>query len=118
LTQYHEPPELLGPQDRDIVRAWMSMKEEIEAVYWYHQRAAACSDPELRKILIHNRDEEIEHMAMALEWARRIMPEVDEVLRTYLFTSASVVEVEEQEEGQTEGAESGGSEGLGIGKLG
>lgn len=113
MTQYHEPPEELSPKDRDLVRAWVSMKEEIEAVYWYHQRAATCSDPELKKILLHNRDEEIEHAAMALEWCRRLMPEVDEALKTYLFTGESIVEIEEQ----AQSAESAAGGDLKIGKL-
>lgn len=36
MTMYHEPVQELTPQDRDYVRALMSLKEEIEAVDWYH----------------------------------------------------------------------------------
>ena len=35
--------------------------EELEAVDWYNQRVDACKDDELKAILEHNRDEEIEH---------------------------------------------------------
>lgn len=44
--------------------------------------------------MAHNRDEEIEHAVMALEWLRRNMDKWDEDLKTYLFTAGSVLEVE------------------------
>ena len=46
-------------------------------------------DQELRKILIHNRDEEKEHAAMVLEWVRRRDPQFDKELRDWLFTDKS-----------------------------
>ncbi len=110
MSMYHEPPEELSPQARDISRALNSLKEEIEAIDWYNQRVEASSDPELKAIMAHNRDEEIEHACMALEWLRRNMDGWDEQLRTYLFTSAPVTEVEE-----TGGQSGDGS--LKIGKL-
>lgn len=112
---YHEPVEELQPIDRDIHRALNSLKEEIEAVDWYHQRVATASDPELKKLVAHNRDEEIEHACMAIEWLRRNMPAWDEQLRTYLFTEASITELEEGAE--EDGGESSKSQDLGIGSL-
>jgi uncharacterized protein len=41
-------------------------------------------------LLKHNRDEEKEHAAMALEWIRRRDPEFDEQLRKYLFKDANL----------------------------
>jgi len=123
MTQYHEPVTELAPGDRDVVRALASLKEEIEAVDWYHQRAATTENNELKAILIHNRDEEIEHAAMALEWLRRAVPAFDEQLRTYLFTEAPITEIEEDDDGEgdtdTPGNAAGesGTAGLGIGKL-
>ena len=58
------------------------MKEELEAIDWYNQRWDACRDEPLRAVLAHNRDEEIEHACMVLEWLRRNMPCWDETLRT------------------------------------
>jgi hypothetical protein len=52
-------------------------------------------DEELRLILEHNRDEEKEHASMILEWIRRRDPKFDECLRQYLFTSGSVLEIED-----------------------
>ncbi len=115
---YHEPVAELTPEARDIVRALNSLKEEIEAVDWYHQRLTASQDEAIKAILKHNRDEEIEHAAMVLEWLRRTMPEVDEALRTYLFTEAPITEIEESATGDDAPAGSAGTRSLGIGRLG
>ena len=68
---YHEPLEKLSGETQDFHRALTSLQEELEAIDWYAQRIDATSDPELKKILAHNRDEEIEHAMMVLEWIRR-----------------------------------------------
>lgn len=119
-NQYHEPVPELADQDRDFTRAIMSLKEELEAVDWYHQRAATTKDPELRAILEHNRDEEKEHAAMLMEWLRRRMPGWNEEMSTYLFTEGDLTTIEEGEEGgETEAGqeESGTTGSLGIGSL-
>lgn len=83
---YHEPVNELSDQTRDMHRAVSSLMEELEAVDWYNQRVDACKDPDLKKILEHNRDEEIEHAAMVLEWIRRNNKMMDKELRDWLFT--------------------------------
>ena len=65
---YHEPVEKLSAETQDFHRAVISLIEELEAVDWYNQRAEACTDAALKAILAHNRDEEIEHASMTLEW--------------------------------------------------
>ena len=108
MNQYHEPVEILDEKTKNITRAIMSIKEELEAVDWYNQRVAATDDPELKAIMAHNRDEEIEHACMGIEWLRRNMDKWDEELRTYLFAEGSIIEAEEnQEEGQEEKKPSG-----------
>lgn len=83
---YHEPISELSDETRDMHRAIESLMEELEAVDWYNQRVDACKDPELKKILAHNRDEEKEHAAMMLEWIRKKDATFDKELRDYLFT--------------------------------
>jgi len=90
MTEYHEPWEKLPEAVRDVHRALTSFKEEIEAIDWYHQRAAMCDDEELRAVIEHNRDEEIEHATMTLEWLRRHMPHWNEQLERYLFTTGPI----------------------------
>lgn len=87
---YHEPVGELSAKTRDMHRAVSSLMEEMEAVDWYNQRVDACNDPELKRILEHNRDEEKEHAAMTIEWIRRHDPVFDKELREYLFTDKSI----------------------------
>ncbi len=87
---YHEPVAELSAETRDMHRAIVSLMEELEAVDWYNQRVDVCQDPELRKILAHNRDEEKEHAAMVLEWIRRRDPTFDKELRASLFTEGEI----------------------------
>lgn len=91
----HEPVEKLKPDTPDIHRAVVSLMEELEAIDWYRQRADACGDEQLRAILEHNMNEEIEHASMVLEWLRRHVPKIDAALKTYLFTSGDVTKLEE-----------------------
>jgi ferritin-like protein len=87
---YHEPIERLSADTLNMHRAIVSLMEELEAVDWYNQRVDACSDPELKAILAHNRDEEKEHAAMLLEWIRRRDTSFDKELRDYLFTDKEI----------------------------
>lgn len=118
MSQYHEPVEELDAKTRDITRALMSLKEEIEAVDWYNQRFAASGSQELKAILAHNRDEEIEHASMLLEWLRRNMTAFDGELKTYLFKKGLITQLEEQAMGGDESkASPGDGTDLGIGSL-
>jgi ferritin-like protein len=118
---YHEPIELLSEHTKNTHRAIVSLKEELEAIDWYQQRAEACTDSELSSILTHNKNEEVEHAMMTLEWLRRTNPVFASNIDTYLKSSGPITEVEKQ---KTAGGEkgSGGESGtpstsLGIGSL-
>ena len=113
----HENEQVLKPETIDRHRAVVSIMEELEAVDWYDQRIDAATDPELKAILAHNRDEEKEHASMMLEWLRRHDPKLDEHLRTYLFTKKSVLEIEHEAEGEGTGTGGSGDGSLGIGSL-
>lgn len=117
-TTLHEAPETIGLEIIDRHRAIVSLMEELEAVDWYDQRAAACTDPELREILEHNRDEEKEHACMVLEWLRRHDKAFDGHMRKFLFTEGSIAHREESEKaGGGSGSGGGGGPSLGIGSL-
>ncbi len=118
MSNYHEPVEELSQEARNFSRALNSLKEEIEAVDWYHQRVVTSNDPELASLMAHNRDEEIEHACMALEWLRRNMPGWDEELRNYLFKDGSITGNEEGYKGGDNAAPAGTkTDSLGIGKI-
>jgi uncharacterized protein len=111
----HEPESLLDEDTIDRHRAITSLVEELQAVDWYDQRVKASRDSSLGDVLAHNRDEEKEHASMTLEWLRRRDPVLDGHLRTYLFTTEPVTEVEV--EAVAEGSQPAGSGSLGIGSL-
>ncbi len=92
--EYHEPYEQLSEEAKDIHRALVSLIEELEAVDWYHQRADVTGDESLKAVLLHNRNEEIEHAAMTLEWIRRRIPEFDKELKDYMFTEGDIAHLE------------------------
>ncbi len=115
-TVYHETG--LSEDAKDVHRALASLIEELEAVDWYNQRADVTGNPELKAILLHNRNEEIEHAAMALEWLRRKIPEFDEELRTYLFSSAPITKIEGGDGDTAEGEAKNPDGSLGIGRTG
>lgn len=96
-SAYHERHEDLSDGSRDLHRGIASLMEELEAVDWYQQRVEATDDGELRAILAHNRDEEIEHAAMVIEWLRRNNARFDAQLRRFLFTTGPIVAGEEGE---------------------
>ncbi len=95
MSNYVEPTDQLSAETKDFVRALHSLREEVEAVIWYHQRIDASDDDALKQILKHNRDEEIEHVCMVLEWLRRNMPGWDEELRDNLFTEGPIGHADE-----------------------
>ena len=97
-TTLHEAPDQLSARTIDVHRAIVSLMEELEA----------CKDAQLQAVLKHNRDEEIEHASMTLEWIRRNFPKFDEALKTYLFTQGDITKIEENaENGKEETAKQG-----------
>ena len=110
----HENADTIGSEAVDIHRAITSVMEELEAVDWYNQRAKATGNPELRAILEHNRDEEKEHAAMALEWLRRTDAKFAQHLKTFLFTEGPITEIEAEMVHGQGGGETGGSSDAGA----
>ncbi len=87
----HEDRSDLSKKTLDLKRAIDSLKEELEAVDWYNQRADACTDENLKKILVHNANEEKEHAAMLIEWIRQNDSDFAKELKEYLFAEESDV---------------------------
>jgi ferritin-like protein len=118
---YHEPVETLTVETKNLHRALVSLQEELEAIDWYQQRADACNDEALKAVLLHNRNEEVEHAMMVLEWIRRSDPKFDEFMREYLFKTADITHIEAETKAEAAAASSapapaaGGA--LGIGSL-
>ncbi len=113
--EYHEPYEELSPKAREIHRAVQSLVEELEAFDWYMARIDVSKDAELKTVIEHNMNEEVEHASMLLEWIRRLIPQFDLQLRNYLFTTAPLAEVEKKIDAEAEGKTAQG--GLNVGSL-
>jgi hypothetical protein len=101
---FHEDPNQLSDFAKDYHRIIQSTMEELEAVDWYNQRAECATDPEAKAIMEHNRDEEIEHACMGIEWLRKNSPVWDAMLREFLFSDGDIVGNEEAMTGKSEGA--------------
>ena len=93
----HEDRKELSKKTQDMKRAIDSLKEELEATDWYNQRADAVHDPELKKILIHNANEEKEHAAMLMEWIRQNDPKFADEMKDYLFLKSKDIAGAEHE---------------------
>lgn len=74
----------------DFHRAIASLQEELEAIDFYHQRVEHAGSPDLKGVLAHNRNDEMEHAAMLIEWLRRTTPEMDLQLKKFLFTTGDL----------------------------
>jgi len=85
-SMIHEDRNKLSAKTQDMTRAIDSLREELEAVDWYNQRADVCTDENLKKILIHNANEEKEHAAMLMEWIRQHDENFAKELKEYLFS--------------------------------
>ena len=112
---YHEALELLSGETREMHRAIVSLMEELEAIDWYQQRVDACSDPQLKDVLLHNKNEEIEHASMLMEWIRRHNDHFSAMMRQYLFTELPITGIEKAAGAESPGAST--TEGLGIGSM-
>jgi ferritin-like protein len=96
--EHGESSGLQTEQTRTMHRALVSVMEELEAIDWYQQRADACADLPLKDVLLHNRNEEIEHATMLMEWIRRHDGHFDEMMRKYLFTGQPITGIETRAE--------------------
>ena len=73
--ELHAPRERLSATTVASHQAIVSLMEELEAMDWYRQRADDCDDAELKAVLLHNMNDEMEHAAMLIEWLRRNVSE-------------------------------------------
>ena len=117
LENYHEPREQLPEELIDQHRAFASLIEELEAANWYNERRAMTKNPELKAVLEHHRNEELEHAAMLIEWLRRNLPPFAEELDTYLNTSLPITQVEENEDNQNNNSQAPDTSSLNIGAM-
>ena len=73
----------MEPQSQELQMARQSMVEELQAIDYYQGRIDMTEDEALKKILIHNRDEEKAHVAMLMEWIRANDPVQDKMFEEH-----------------------------------
>lgn len=86
----HAPRDRLSRETLHLHHAIVSLREELEAVDWYRQRADDCDDEALKAILLHNMREEMEHACMVIEWLRRNNTDFEGHLKEFLFTEGDI----------------------------
>jgi len=102
----------LSAEAINVHRALASLQEELEAIDYYHQRADVTDNDGLKAVMLHNRNDEMEHAMMLLEWLRRAIPGFDIQMKKFLFTFGSITELAAAEKPlAAEGT------GLGLGNL-
>lgn len=87
----HAPLEKLSKHTISTHQAIVSLMEELEAMDWYRQRADDCDDTELKAVLIHNMNDEMEHAAMLIEWLRRNVTEFATQLEKFTDKKGTIV---------------------------
>lgn len=99
--QYHEPPQELKEKTRNFARVAQSLIEEAEAINWYQQRIEITKDKEVKEIMRHAQEEEMEHFSIDLEWLTRQLPKWREALQAILFKKGNIIKnAEKWEEGR------------------
>lgn len=73
----------LTAKTRDLERLRDSVIEELEAINRYMERIEATKDMELKKLLVHNMDEEKEHVAMLVEYIRKTDKKQDNAFKKH-----------------------------------
>lgn len=68
---YFEKEEQLDRKTPEMARASKSLREELEAIDYYQERIDATKDEELKRVLMHNRDEKKERAAILIEWLQK-----------------------------------------------
>jgi uncharacterized protein len=94
------PPDKLSRRMALLHYAIASLREELEAIDSYRQRADDTEDEALKAIFLHNAGEETEHASMLLEWLRRSDPRFDKELHEYLFKTGPITELEHKAMGR------------------
>ena len=102
----------LSPQTLDLRRALESLHEELESIENYHERAEASSDDALQRIMVHNRDEEMEHARQLMDWLRQAMSALDGPLKKSIFPAYPPTQGLASTQSRTQDGE-----GLGLGGL-
>jgi hypothetical protein len=82
----YETNDELSDRIKDLSKARQSLIEELQAIMWYDERIDTTKDKDLKYVLNYNKNDEKEHATLLLEWLRRNDPELNERLKSILFS--------------------------------
>lgn len=85
-----EERDALSAPTLDMHRALTELAARVGALDALNQRHEACTDPELKLVLAHQRDSTRQHMAMLFEWVRRRDPKLDKEMKAALFKAGPI----------------------------
>ena len=85
-----EDPGQLPAPALDMHRAVAALIGALTMLDQHNQRHEACTDPELRLVLAHHRDNARKQVAMLLEWMRRRDVRLDKELKEALFKAGPI----------------------------
>jgi hypothetical protein len=88
---YQEAPESLPAPMLDMHRAITALTAALTMLDHNNQRYEACTDPELRLVLAHQRDAGRKQVAMLLEWMRRRDTALGKEMKEALFKAGPIV---------------------------
>ena len=86
----HAPRERLTDETIAAHQAIVSLMEELQAIDWYRQRADDCDGAQLKAVIVHNMNDEMEHAAMLVEWLRRNVVEFATQLDKFLGSEGPI----------------------------
>ena len=86
-----ETRDVVPAQTIDMHRAIQALIGELQALDANNQRIEACTDPELRLLLAHQRDTGRRQLAMLLEWMRRRDARLDKDMKELMFKAGPIV---------------------------
>ncbi|UGQ44722.1 ferritin family protein [Massilia endophytica] len=92
MTEEHvvEPRDKLHAQVLDMHRGLTSLIDKLGMLDTQNQRIEACTDPELKLVMAHQRDATRKHIAMLFEWVRRRDPKLDKEMKEALFKAGPI----------------------------
>jgi hypothetical protein len=90
-STYQEVGEPLPAPTLDMHRAITALTAALTMLDHNNQRYEACTDPELRLVLAHQRDAGRKQVAMLLEWMRRRDTALGKEMKEALFKAGPIV---------------------------
>lgn len=91
-----EESDNLTNEELDMSRLIASLIEELEAIAFYAQRDTVSTDQNIKDLMIHNHNEEVEHAVMLLAEIANRNPIWHSFFSKFLFKKEDVTKIEKE----------------------